>query len=165
MNLETTLDALAPRLLRFCLGLAGDRSLAEEAAQDALTALVQRWRRHGPPEVADAFAFAVARRRLERRRGRRRTRAQHTASIEQVAESASDAPSPESRASTHQALHATLSALAQLKARDREALLLVAAGELDTAQAAQLLGIGTSALKMRVFRARQRLRSLLETSP
>ncbi len=139
--------------------------MAEEAAQDALTALVQRWRRHGPPDAADAFAFAIARRRLERRRSRRRARAQKTASIELVAEAPSGEPDPEENATSQQALRATLDALGQLTERDREALLLVAAGELDSNRAASLLGIGTSALKMRVHRARQRLRSLLETSP
>ncbi len=164
MNLETTLDALAPRLLRYCLGLAGDPSLAEEAAQDGLTALVQRWHRHGPPDAPDAFAFVVARRRLERRRGQRRTRARHTASLDVVAESASTEPGPEARATSQQALRATLDALDQLSDRDREALLLVAAGEFDSNRAATLLGIGGSALKMRIHRARQRLRSLLEVS-
>jgi DNA-directed RNA polymerase specialized sigma24 family protein len=41
-------------------------------------------------------------------------------------------------------------------------LLLVVAGGLSTAQAADTLGISPSALKVRTFRARQRLASLME---
>jgi len=50
MDLESEVEEIAPRLLRYCLGEIGDRGLAEEAAQEGLTALVQRWRRQGPPE-------------------------------------------------------------------------------------------------------------------
>jgi RNA polymerase sigma-70 factor (ECF subfamily) len=52
--------------------------------------------------------------------------------------------------------------LKRLPGRDREALLLVAAGELALEDGARLLGISKSALKMRLHRARQRLQSLLE---
>src|SRR5262249_39600755 len=65
-------EEIAPRLLRYCLGETGDRGLAEEAAQEGLAALVQRWRRQGPPESPAAFAFAVARRRAWRLKLRRR---------------------------------------------------------------------------------------------
>ncbi|MEO1369182.1 MAG: sigma-70 family RNA polymerase sigma factor, partial [Acidobacteriota bacterium] len=72
MDLDTTLDELAPALLRFCRGRSGDAGLAEDAAQEALMALVDRWRRLGPPSSPAAFAFTVARRRLGRRLTARR---------------------------------------------------------------------------------------------
>jgi len=50
----------------------------------------------------------------------------------------------------------------RLPGKDREALLLVAAGELGLAESARVLGISLSALKMRVHRARKRLQQLLE---
>jgi RNA polymerase sigma-70 factor (ECF subfamily) len=53
-------------------------------------------------------------------------------------------------------------ALRRLPARDREALLLAAAGELGTAEAARVVGISSSAYKMRLHRARRRLHELLE---
>lgn len=56
----------------------------------------------------------------------------------------------------------TLEALRRLPSRDREALLLVVAGELPTRAAAQVLGISLSAFKMRLHRARRRLVELLE---
>ena len=58
--------ALAPRLVAYATGRTGCRSTGEDVAQDALTALVVRWKRHGPPESPEAFAFAIARRRAGR---------------------------------------------------------------------------------------------------
>ncbi len=40
MDLETTVDTLAPGLLRFCRGLLSSAAAAEEIAQDALAAIV-----------------------------------------------------------------------------------------------------------------------------
>ncbi len=157
MDLETTLCELAPGLLRYCLGIAADRPLAEEAAQDALAALVDRWRRHGPPESPPAFAFTVARRRLRRALLRRR----FLEPLERVAGGHSPKPDPEARTLARDDLARTLGALDRLPRGHREALLLVAAGELDTASAAGILGISRSALKMRVHRARQSLHVLL----
>ncbi len=158
MDLETTLSELAPGLLRYCLGLAANRSLAEESAQEALTALVARWRRHGPPESPQAFAFTVARRRLHRAILRQRL----LEPLERVMKSPSQKPDPEARTAARADLERTFAALDRLPRKHRDALLLVAAGELDTTSAAGVLGISKSALKMRVHRARQSLHALLE---
>ena len=157
MDLEATLAELAPGLLRYCLGIAADRPLAEEGAQDALTALVDRWHRHGPPESPQAFAFTVARRRLRRAMARRR----FLEPLERLTQGRGPGPDPEAWSSAREQLKHTLSALERLPRGHREALLLVAAGELDTMSAAKVLGISKSALKMRVHRARQSLRNLL----
>lgn len=158
MELETTLDSLAPRLLRYCLGLAGNHALAEDAAQEALAALIGRWQRHGPPDDSAAFAFTVARRRLKRRLWRARL----LRPIEAVAGRADERPDPESRSIGDRRLDRALTALDRLSNAERDALLLTTAGELSIAEAAAELGIGRSALKMRVHRARQNLRRLLE---
>ena len=55
MDLEATVAALAPRLIRYGTGCTGDPSIGEEAAQEALAALVSRWRRHGAPESPEAL--------------------------------------------------------------------------------------------------------------
>jgi len=177
MELDATVEALAPRLLRYCLGRTGSREAAEEAAQDALAALVGRWRRHGPPEFPAAFVFAVARRRAWRAAVRRRLLLPLAALADghggrgpAVAE-AGLAPvpfqagesDPEQGAVARDEVARTLAALRRLPARDREALLLVAAGELETEEAARVVGVSRSAFKMRVHRARKRLFELLET--
>lgn len=160
MDLEATLFELAPRLLRYCVGRAADPSLGEEIAQETLTALVARWRRHGPPDSPEAFAFTVARRRMGRSFLRRRL----LAPLESLVKEADERPGPEERTVAKGLLARALAKLAELPRREREALLLVAAGELDTKTAAEVLGISTSALKMRVHRARKHLQGLLEDS-
>ncbi len=160
MEMETTVRALAPRLLRFCLGRFGVPDLAEEVAQEALSALVARWRRHGPPESPEAFAFAVARRRGSRAALRRRLLAP-LASLRNGHEAAPEAD-PEERAIRRAELDRTLAAVRGLSSREREALLLVAVGELSSTQAATVLGVSPSAVKMRVHRARARLAQALE---
>ncbi|HEV7509627.1 MAG TPA: sigma-70 family RNA polymerase sigma factor [Thermoanaerobaculia bacterium] len=158
MELETVVRELAPQLLRYALGRTGDPALAEEVAQDALAALVQRWRRHGPPECAAAFVFAIARRRAFRLTFQRRL----MAPLHALLDGPSPSPGPEQRATARTDLGRTLAALRQLSGKDREALLLVAAGELALSEGAGVLGISVSALKMRVHRARQRLVRILE---
>jgi RNA polymerase sigma-70 factor (ECF subfamily) len=170
MELETTVEALAPRLLRYCLGRTGSAEAAEEVAQDALAALVGRWRRHGPPESPAAFAFAVARRRAWRAGVRRRLLLPLVALTDgrgrggEVGVETAAGPDLEARAVARGEVARTLAALRRLPARDREALLLVAAGELATEEAARVLGVSRSAFKMRVHRARRRLTELLEAS-
>ena len=160
MDLETAARHLAPQLLRYCLVQAGDPALAEEAAQDALTALVQRWRRHGAPECPAAFAFAVARRRAFRLRLQRRL----TEPLKALFPGFSPLPDPEAQAAGRTDLARTLAALRRLPGRDREALLLVSAGELSLAEGSRILGVSVPALKMRIHRARKRLSQLLEES-
>jgi RNA polymerase sigma-70 factor (ECF subfamily) len=157
-SLEEIAENLAPRLLRFTRGMLGNRPAAEEAAQAALLALVERWRRHGPPAVPAAFAFAVARRRAARERWRHRLLDPLGAWRER------DEPRVEALATQRLEAVRALRELASLTSREREALLLVAVGELSTEAAARVLGISQSAFKMRVSRARQRLRARLEKS-
>ncbi|HVT59418.1 MAG TPA: sigma-70 family RNA polymerase sigma factor [Thermoanaerobaculia bacterium] len=161
MDLEETLQALASPLLRYCLGRTGDRALAEEVAQEALAALALRWQRRGPPESPPGFAFAIARRRAFRALARRRLLLPLLA-LGASSNGHDPLADPERRTLERDTLARTLAAIRALPARDREALLIVAAGELPGAEAARLLGLSRSALKMRVLRARRRLCDLLE---
>jgi RNA polymerase sigma-70 factor (ECF subfamily) len=160
VDLEDVLGDLAPRLLRYATGRTGDPGLGEEIAQETLTALVQRWRRLGPPDSPEAFAFAIARRRAGRAVVKRRLLLPLTA----VAHYADSARNPEDLALANGDSKAVRLALAQLPRHDREALLLVVAGELRATDAAKLLGITESAVRMRTFRGRRRLLRLLENS-
>ena len=164
MELRATATRLAPGLLRYCLGKTGDPTLAEEISQEALMALVRRWRKLGPPENPEAFLFAVARRRAARQLWRRRwfrpLDARPNCGAELVAGEAP--PGPDHRAEQRSQLRAVHAALTRLSRRDREVLLLVAAGEVNPDAAAKVLAISPSALRMRLHRARQRLVQLLE---
>lgn len=161
-TLEAALESLAPRVLRYCRGRCGDPELAQEAAQEALTALVDRWRRLGPPTSAEGFTFTVARRRLSwalRKQWWKRRLGEPVGSLVHRDDGGA---SPERAALARDRLKRTHVALDRLKPRLRDALLLTAAAELDTATAANILGISPSALKMRVCRARRQLATALE---
>ena len=158
VDLDGTLSDLAPRVLRYLVARLGDASLAEEIAQESLTALVRCWRNGGAPESAEAFVFAVARRRLGRAVWRRRL----WVPLEQAVGFRDGRPSPELRAVARSEEARVRSALAKLSRRDRDAVLLVAVGEMSMAEAADVLGVSLSAVKMRVHRARARLAALLE---
>jgi RNA polymerase sigma-70 factor (ECF subfamily) len=158
VDLEGVLRDLAPRLLRYCTGRTGDPALGEDVAQESLAALVQRWRRHGPPDSPEAFVFAIARRRAGRALLKRRL----LVPLAALAAHAGDAPNPEQQAVATADGRSVRAALTLLPRHDREALLLVVAGGLSTSDAARTLHISESALKMRTFRARKKLSALLE---
>jgi RNA polymerase sigma-70 factor (ECF subfamily) len=158
VDLERTIGELAPRVLRYANARLGDPAMAEDVAQESLAALVRACRNGGAPDSAEAFVFAVARRRAGRAAWRRRL----WAPIELAFGARSVTPSPEAHAIAQNELARVRSALAELPPRDREALLLVAVGGLSTAAAAAALGLSLSAVKMRVARARARLAALLE---
>jgi len=158
MDLEDTVRDLAPQLLRFSLGQTGDAALAEEAAQEALTALVQRWRRQGPPDCPAAFAFAVARRRAFRLRLKRRL----LEPLQTLFDRRSPEPSPEEQAVSRADGRRLRAALRRLAPGDREALLLIGVEGMELNRGAQILGVSLSAIKMRVHRARKRLLLLLK---
>jgi len=161
VDLDETVEALAPRVLRYAAARLGDRSLAEDVAQESLAALVRAWRNGGPPDSPEAFVFAIARRRIGRIIWRRRL----WLPLEHAAGARASGPTPETRAIGRDEAQRVRAALARLSGRDREALLMVALGELSMADAAAALGLTVSAVKMRVHRARGRLMGLLETAP
>ncbi len=158
MDLDEVVRNLAPRLLRYAMGRTGSLALAEDVAQQALTALVQRWRGPGPPECPEAFVFAIARRRA----GRVVVRQRLLVPLQVLTWRATEAADPEALAAASEDGHLLRAGLAQLARLDREALLLVGAGGLRSADAARLLGISESAVRMRGLRARRRLAPLLE---
>jgi len=157
VDLDEVVRELAPRLLRYAIGRTGSASLGEDVAQQALTALVQRWRTAGPPESPEAFVFAIA----HRRAGRAVVRQRLLVPLQALTGLAAASPDPEAQAAASENGRIVKTALARLRTLDRESLLLVAAGGLKSADAARLLGISESAVRMRALRARRRLASLL----
>jgi RNA polymerase sigma factor (sigma-70 family) len=160
VDLDAAVRDLAPKLLGYCFLETGDAGLAEEIAQDTLTALVQRWRRHGPPDSPAAFVFAIARRRSARAAVRRRL----WRPLEEVFGLGDGRPNPE-QAVVQSAERARVAlALTRLRPTDRHVLLLLTVCDLGMEDTARTLGISLSAAKMRAMRARNRLRELLGSS-
>jgi RNA polymerase sigma-70 factor (ECF subfamily) len=158
VDLENIIRELTPGLLRYCTARTRDRNLAEEIAQESLMALIMHWNNHGAPESAQAFLFAVARRKAARAMLRRRL----LLPLQILVGSRDHAPDPEETVLRRDGCTQLSRVLEQLPPRDREALLIVAVGGLNTSEAARVLGISESALKMRTLRARQRLHDLME---
>jgi RNA polymerase sigma-70 factor (ECF subfamily) len=158
VDLEGTIAGLAPRVLRYANARLGDPALAEDVAQESLAALVRACRNGGAPDSAEAFVFAIARRRAGRAAWRRRL----WAPLELASGARAVTPTPEARAIAHDEAARVRSALARLSSRDREAILLVAVGGVSMADAAAALGLSLSAVKMRLSRARGRLAAELE---
>lgn len=77
-----------------------------------------------------------------------------------IADEAQFVPAPE----VHELDPRLDSALRRLSPLDREALLLVAWEDLTPAQAAQALGINATAFRVRLLRARRRLRAALDAA-
>lgn len=157
--MEVALSELAPRVLRYCIGYLGDRSLGEEVAQESLAALVITWRRWGPPRHLDAFVFAVAKRRARRVLYRRRL----LLPVERLLDHHQQGPNPEQAAIEQDRRARLLAAIRQLPRAEREAVLLVVGDERKVRDAAAISGVSVSAMKMRLLRARQRLRMLMGT--
>jgi RNA polymerase sigma-70 factor (ECF subfamily) len=130
---------------------------AEDIAQDALLALVRRWRTIGPPESPDAFVFAIAKRRATRVNLRRLlfARVDRLDSLESPTR-----PADVVYEKRVEALR-IFRVLRRMSRSDREVLLLSAVGELDTGSLASVLRTTPAAVKMRLHRSRQRLRRLL----
>jgi len=161
VDLEGTIAELAPRVLRYANARLGDAALAEDVAQESLAALVRAWRNGGAPDSAEAFVFAIARRRAGRAAWRRKL----AVPLELAFGARAATPSPEALVIARDEAARVTSALARLSSRDREAILMVAVGGLSTADAAAALGLSVSAVKMRVSRARTRLAALLGDHP
>lgn len=158
VDLDATVRDLAPKLLGYCFLETGDAGLAEEISQDTLTALVQRWRRHGPPDSPAAFVFAIARRRSARAMVRRRL----WRPLGEVFGLRDGRPNPEQAALRLGERARVAQALARLRPADRQVLLLFTVWDLGMEDVARTLDVSLSAAKMRAMRARQRLRALLE---
>ncbi len=158
VDLENIIRELTPGLIRYCKARVRDQSLAEEIAQESLAALVQRWNSRGAPDSPQAFVYAVARRRATRSLLGRRL----LLPLQFLSGSHDHGPDPEAAALTRSGYAELIRALKRLPTLDREAILMVAVGDVRTVEVARILGLSESAVKMRTLRARLRLRALLE---
>ena len=140
---------------RFALYLSGDPSLAEEIAQETF---VRAWVM--PGEVCGgtvkAYLLTIARNlyRAERKRAARQVALDGTLPDPK--------PGPEAVAWGRLELDAVLEALQALPEADRAALLMHAQDGLPYAAIASALGLSIAAVKVRVHRARIKLRRLCD---
>ena len=160
MDLDAALSDVTPRLLAYSFGRTGCRSAAQDVVQDALAALVRRWRRVGPPDSVDAFVFAIAKRRATRANVKRAL----LLPLDVLGAGAGRASLVQRRVEQRDELRGVIHAIATLGRRDREVLLMRAAGEMSIDDIAVALATSGDAVKMRLHRARTRLRERLKDS-
>jgi RNA polymerase sigma-70 factor (ECF subfamily) len=145
------------RCARYAARMLGDREEAEEAVQDALVRAYRSLRSCRAPDRFGSWLMRIlvnrCRTRLARRR-RQRAFVQDEVALLAAAEAAGD----EDWAWREEIARA----LERLDPLHREAFLLKYVDELEYEEMANLTGAGVSALKMRVKRACDRLRAMLE---
>jgi RNA polymerase sigma factor (sigma-70 family) len=146
-----------PALRRYAFALLRDRERADDLVQDTLERALSRWLLRRPGGDVRAWLFTILRNlqvsawRRERRHG--------------VAEVLDEAAMPGVAARQDAALevHDVLAALDQLPEEQKSLLLLVGVEDFSYDDAARILGMPIGTVMSRLSRARQRLRSIVET--
>jgi RNA polymerase sigma-70 factor, ECF subfamily len=150
---EERFDAIYREHAAAVLAYARRRAPAELADDVVAETFLVCWRRLDRVPVEPLpWLYAVARRTLANQR--RALRRRH----------GSEQPLPITLAAAESGDRTLAAALAQLRERDRELLLLVAWEGLSLAEAAAVLGCSAVACRVRFHRARKRLAALLEPS-
>jgi RNA polymerase sigma-70 factor (ECF subfamily) len=152
-------DALAPRLFGYLLRQTHDRARTEDLIQQTMLHMHRARERFIPGAEVTPWAFAIARRLLVDvvRRGKREVLADDDA----AGVSESRHPSADDLVRAHEVAARLDRALAALPASQRTAFELIRQEGLSVAEAAQILGTTTMAVKLRAHRAYEALRSAL----
>jgi RNA polymerase sigma-70 factor (ECF subfamily) len=143
---------------RYAVRMLGNREDAEEALQDAFVRAYRSMASCDDPERFGSWLFRILANRC-RTAGSRRGRREKTFVRDEVALMGAAEEHPAERAAWRQEIQR---ALLQLDADQREAFLLKHVEDLGYEEMAEITGVGVSALKMRVKRACERLRGLLQ---
>jgi RNA polymerase sigma-70 factor (ECF subfamily) len=155
MTFHELYSRYAGDVYRFAHWLTGDPDAAQDITSETF---VRAWTAPNEPrsETVKAYLFAIAR-NLHRKHFRRQA---HHDPIEEALPD--PAATPDQVAVTRDEFLRTLAALQQLPELDRTVLLLKAQDGLAYEEIAALTGLSIGAAKVRVFRARAKLVSLLE---
>ena len=146
------------RLSRYALHLLGDRADAEEQVQEAF---VRAYRSLARYQERDQFGAWILRILVNRCRSAFARDARRSAATAAWALEGQECFDPSDDAALRDELAA---ALAKLPSDQREAVVLRYAEEMGYDEIAAITGAGISALKMRVKRGCERLRTLLEAT-
>lgn len=141
------------RLVRALLLLTGDPAEAEDLAQEALSRVFERWDRVGTMDSPEGYLFRTALNLNRKRLRRLAVRARRAMAFR--------APERDELSAIDDRL-TVLSAVAALRRAQREALVLVEWLDLDTKDAAAILGIEPASVRSRLMDARRNLRQRLE---
>jgi RNA polymerase sigma-70 factor (ECF subfamily) len=158
--LEVVLTSLAPSIRRFGLRMCKNAHDADDVLQDTLIAISRHLPELEGRSSLSSWVFALTRSACARRR--RGLKNQPPVDDTRVADTADAAPSPESRLGDRELAAALSSAIDGLSEDHREVIALRDIEGLSAAEAASALGISVDALKSRLHRAREALRTSLK---
>jgi RNA polymerase sigma-70 factor, ECF subfamily len=143
---------------RFAVRMLGNREDAEEALQDAFVRAYRSLAKCDDPAKFGSWLFRILANRC-RTAGARRGRRERTFVNDEIALLDAAEEHPEHGRAWREEIQR---ALMQLDVEQREAFLLKHVDEMGYEEISELTGVGVSALKMRVKRACERLRVLLQ---
>lgn len=146
------------RLGRYALHMLGTREDAEEALQDSFVRAYRSLARCEEPEKFGAWIFSILLNRC-RTFGARGSRRRRTFVSDDVALLGASEEHPAERDAWREEISR---AVQRLRPDQREAFLMKYVEDLSYEEMSQMTGVGISALKMRVLRACDRLREMLE---
>jgi RNA polymerase sigma-70 factor (ECF subfamily) len=158
MNDVEPLESLRPELLRFALWLARDREVAEDVVQEAM---LRAWRSRGDLKdgaALRAWLYTIVRR--EHARLFERKRLETTSLDEAVERDFAELGRPDDTETLSLRL-----AILRLPDDYRVPLVMQVLGGLTAVEIARELGLTTSAVLTRLFRARNRLREIHGLAP
>jgi RNA polymerase sigma-70 factor (ECF subfamily) len=158
MDFADLYEKYARDVHRFALFLSGNEAVADDLTAETFTRALL-----GKDDLrldtVKAYLLAIAR-NLYRDACRREWR---QVPLDAAPDRADRSPDPEAMANDGERLRAVLEAMARLPVAEREALVLAVDRELTYEQIAAIVGASPAAVKVRVHRARLRLKSILET--
>lgn len=157
--LEAVLVTVAPSIHRFGLRMCRNVHDAEDVLQDTLINIASHLGDFEGRSSLSSWVFALTRSACARKR--RGLKNRPPVSDEHLAEAPDLAPTPETRAADHELASALSGALDGLSDDHREVILLRDVEGLSAPEAASSLGITVDALKSRLHRARDALRTAL----
>ncbi len=154
---KAALAAVAPHLRAFARGLCGDRDRADDLAQEAMMRAWAARERYAAGTNFKAWTFTILRNNFYREARRARFHGEYD---ELMAERVLMAPASQDKCLE---LRDVLRALEVIPDNYREALILVAAGNLSYEEIADICGIALGTVKSRICRARAMLSNIVES--
>ncbi len=141
------------KLFAYLMRLTGDYQLSSDTMQESFTRLLSRY---GPNEQSVALLFKIARNVVmdEARKSQRNRRTEDNQQ--------DDGHDPENMILVREAYRKVLAAMQQLEKMERDILSLAVSSELSYQDIADIVGISTANVRVKVHRARMKLKKNLQ---
>jgi RNA polymerase sigma-70 factor, ECF subfamily len=154
---EELFERYAAALLRFSDRMLSDRETAEEVTQEVFVKVISRAHQFDGRASVASWLFAIAANACRDRR--RRDRRAAVVPLDAVGELPAQSAGIEARIAGRERRAAVRQALESLSTEQREALVLARYHGLPYAEIARVLGISVGAVKTRIFRAIETLKT------